>query len=285
MHKPRNIAVSIALAGMVAAALVAGCGGGGGGYVATPGGGGHPSPSPSPGPSAGIEGQLNVTTGGTYPGPWTTSAAANDTVIFTCGCSNQAGTTTTDASGNFAVVSPASPTPASPNPTYTIVPTRNYLVIAEPPATLAGPQAWTMIFAGSDPSRDLALGDAGAVAASSGMSDVYTTAAALYVYKFSTQASNRAFDAWNFNTVQSWVQALVTSPTALDTTLLNDIASQSGGGHSLFPSMPGWNSAQPLNAGKINQDLRAIHDQSPPDPAVPTPCPGGEGNCTGTPTP
>ena len=283
--RKHQLAIAGVVSALLAAAVIAGCGGGGGGYsaVTPPNPSPSPSISPSPSPSPGLTlGNMNVATGGTVVGGFTYAPAANDTVVFTCGCTNQAGITTSNATGNFTVTSPASPTPAVPNPTYTIVPTRNYLVEAQPPASIAGPQAWTILFAGSVASHDLALGDGGAVAASAGTSDVYTTAVALYVYKNSNQNSNSAFDDWNFNTLQTWLQQLIAAPTSQEITLLNDIAAQSQLNKSLFPGKPGWNALQKTNT-VINNDLNQV--TSVTDPTVPTPCPGGEGTCTGTPTP
>lgn len=279
----QHIVAGAVTAALVAAAVVAGCGGGGGGALIRPGGGGNPSPSPSPSQSPTVTlGNLNYATGGSVGG-FTYAAANGYQVVFTCGCSNQAGTTVASSTGGFSVTSPASPTPAAPHPTYTIVPTRNYLIEAQPVGGNAGPQAWTMMFAGTQASHDLALGDTGAVAASTGTSDVYTTAVALYVYSHSTQGSNTAFDDWNFTSLQTWMQdTLIAAPSAEEITLMDDIASQSGANNSLFPFKPGWNSAQTINA-KIMHDVDAITSVN--DPSVPTPCPGGEGTCTGTPTP
>jgi hypothetical protein len=225
---------------------------------------------------------MNYATGGTV-GSFMYAPANGYQVVFTCGCTNQAGTTVAGATGNFNVTSPATATPAAPNPTYTIVPTRNYIVEAQPVGSVTGPQAWTVMFAGSATSHDLALGDAGAVAASAGSSDVYTTAVALFVYKYSNQNSNQAFDDWNFNSLQTWMQnTLIAAPDANEIKLLNDIASESQLNHSLFPGKPGWNAAQLINA-KMNNDLNHITPIT--DPTVPTPCPGGQGTCTNTPTP
>jgi len=278
--RTHQIAVGSIVSAMLAAAVIAGCGGGGGGYSA--GGPPPPPPPPSPTPPTLTLGNANIATGCTVGGGFTYSPASNDTIIFTCGCSNQAGITTADAAGKFTVASPASPTPAVPNPTYTIVPGRNYIIVAEPPASNDGPQGWTMLFAGTVPSHDLALGDAGAVSASSGASDVYTTAIALLIYKQSTQNSNTAFDDWNFNSVEAWLQRMFTSPTAQETTLLNDIAAESALNDSLFPTAPGWNGSQTLNA-TINGDLHQVIIN--PGTATPTPCPGGQAGCTATPTP
>ena len=283
MHK-HQLAIAGVVSALLAAAAIAGCGGGGG-YSAIPGPGPNPSPtvSPSPGPSPVLSlGNMNVATGGTVLGGFTYSPAANDDVVFSCGCTNQAGTGSTDGTAHFSVTSPVLPTPAAPNPTYTIVPGRNYIIVAYPHLSNGGPQAWTVLFAGSVVGNDLALGDAGSVPAASGTSDVYTTAVALYVYKHSTQNSNQAFDDWNFNTLETWLMHLISAPNGPEKVFLNDIAAQSGSGNSLFPAVPGWNGAELTNS-TIKTDLNQITAVN--DPSVPTPCPGGEGTCTGTPTP
>jgi hypothetical protein len=284
--RKHQIAIAGVVSALLAAAAIAGCGGGGGGYSAVTPPNPSPSPSigpsPSPSPSAGLTlGNMNVATGGTV-GSFTYAPAANDTVVFTCGCSNQAGITTANASGNFTVTSPASPTPAVPNPTYTIAPTRNYVIVAEPPSSNVGPQGWTILFAGNIASHDLALGDSASVPASSGASDVYTTAVALYIYKNSVQNSNQAFDDWNFNALETWLQRMFAAPTAKETQLLNDIAAQSALSASLFPTIPGWNPSQTLNP-TINTDLTQVRNN--PGTAMPTACPGGPSGCTNTPTP
>jgi hypothetical protein len=285
--RTHQIAVGSIVSAMLAAAAIAGCSGSGGGYSGLPIP--HPSPtvapssSPSPQPSPILTlGNANIATGGTVAGGFTYTPAANDTIIFTCGCSNQAGITASDATGSFTVTSPAQPTPAAPNPTYTIVPGRNYLIVAEPPASNDGPQGWTMLFAGTVPANDLALGDANSVSAASGTSDVYTTAVALLIYKQSIQNSNTAFDDWNFNAIEGWLQRMVTAPTPQETALLDQIASASFNGKSLFPTRPGWNALQVLNP-TINTELKAVIAN--PGTATPTPCPGGQSGCTGTPTP
>jgi hypothetical protein len=271
-------------AALVAAAIVAGCGGGGGGAYGGPGpgGGGNPSPTPppSPSPTPMLQGTLNAFTGGTYAGGYNGSAAASDDVVFSCGCTGQAGTGTTDAGGDFSLSTTSTPTPAAPDPTYTIVPTRNYIVVAEP-ASGKGPQAWQLEFAGKTTGATLALGGSGAQPAASSVNDVYSEAGALYVFLNSTKGST-AFDDWNFNTVEAWVQHLKTSANASEKTFLNDIAAAGGTNSSLFPAAPGWNGSQPVN-GKIDGDITTVAGSG--DAMLPTPCPGGTGTCTGTPAP
>src|SRR5579864_6618943 len=272
----------IALTGaFAAAALIAACGGGGGGgAINNPGGGGNPSPSPSPSsagspspspsPSASpqLTGSMQIATGGTVGTGFTYTAAGNAQVVFSCGCTAQAGTATADVSGNYTLVANSTPTPSAPDPTYTIVPGRNYIIVAQ---SSAG-QAWTMQFAGAIPAHNLSLSGASP-------SDVYTAAASLYVYQNST-AGTFAFDLWNYNTVSAWLTTLHGSPNAQETALLNDIATQSGLHRSLFPSAPTWNPTQSVN-GTIQADLAAVKASA--DATKPTPCPSGA--CTGTPTP
>ena len=273
-----RLAGSAAFAALLLGAAIAGCGGGGGGYG---GAVNMPHNNPSPSPSPGILGNMNVTTAGTYP-TFTQSAAASDLLVFSCGCTSVAGTGATDASGNFNIISPATPIP-TPNPSYTIVPSRNYVVIAEP-GSLAGPQAWTIVFAGSVPAHDLTLNSAASpMPGVMGSSDVYTTAAALYIFKNSTFGGNQAIDDWNFNMIEAWVLHLAANPNAAERTLFADIAAQGGAGASLFTRAPGWNMSQPTAAPVINADLNTVKNSA--DAAIPTPCPSGPGSCTGTPTP
>jgi hypothetical protein len=122
---------------------------------------------------------------------------------------------------------------------------------------------------------------------------VYTTAAALYVYKQSSQCGSggcdTAFDDWNFNAVETWLEHVrgtlsgdpSPGPNNAERILLNDIAAQSAASASLFPKAPLWNPSQPFNA-TIAADLNAIVGS---DQNLPTPCPGGPSGCTGQPTP
>lgn len=274
-----RLAGSAAFAALLLGAAIAGCGGGGGGYG---GAVNMPHNNPSPSPSPGILGALNVTTGGAYPS-FTTAPAASEFVEFSCGCTDVAGTGATDASGDFTIISPVTPIP-TPNPSYTIVPSRNYVVIAEPAGTHMGPQAWTIVFAGSDPTHDLVLNSAASpMPGVMGSSDVYTTAAALYIYKNSTFGGNQAIDDWNFNMIEAWVLHLAANPNGAEKTLFADIAAQSGAGASLFSRAPGWDMSQPTAAPVINADLNTVKNSA--DASIPTPCPSGPGSCTGTPTP
>jgi len=287
----KKLAAGTIAAALLAAAAVSGCGGSsayggpsiGGGYPSpspSPTQPPSPSPSPSPSPTPGLAASgMQVTTAGTYPGPFTNAPAASDNIVFSCGCSSQAGTGTTDGSGAFSVMNG---TPATPGPgTYTIVATRNYVVVAQPASGL-GPQAWTMEFAGNTNATDLALGDSGATAVTSATSDVYTAAATLYIWEETKAAGNAtAFDKWNFNAIEMFVVHMASGHASNhEQTLINDIAAQSGLGNSLYPTHPSWDPSQPSNA-TILADTRAIRGTDPAN--VPTPCPSA--GCTGTPTP
>lgn len=274
--RTQRIAIGASLAGMVIAALVAGCGSGGGSVALPPGGGGgHPSPSPSPAPSVTpiLTGNLNVALSGTYPTE-TEQAAANAEVDFTCGCNGQAGTGTADASGNFNLVTQSTPVPASPNPTYTVAPGRNYVVIGTTSLGTGGnAQAYTMVFAGNDNSRNQYL-------SGSNVSDPVTAAVALYVMAKSAGTSPLAFDDWNFATLQAFYTHLQSSPTTQETQLLDDIVLQQEAGKTMYPAKPRWRPNRLKNT-TIATDLAAITPGT--DPNVPTPCPtpgGGPAVCT-----
>src|ERR1700719_1899896 len=90
---------------IAAASLLAACGGGGGGGSTIPGGtsptpgpsspGATPTPvgstpTPAPTPTPGAQGQVTLSG----------NALANAIVVFTCGCSGEAGEVHSDASGN-----------------------------------------------------------------------------------------------------------------------------------------------------------------------------------------
>jgi hypothetical protein len=214
---------------------------------------------------------MNVATGGSYPN-YTYNTAANAAVVFSCGCTGQAGTATTDAAGTFTVVAQSTATPSAPDPTYTIVPGRNYVVIASAGAGGTPPEGWDIQFAGRSPRHNLYLDNPNA-------SDVYTTAVGLFVY-YESPPGITAFDDWNFNTLLNWYGVLKASPNAAETTLLNDIASQSGLDKTLYPSAPGWDPSHATN-GTIASALNAVKTSG--DPAVPTPCPTS--GCSGTPSP
>jgi len=251
---------AVVLAGFIAACT----GGGGGGTISPP-----PPSSPTPTSSPVLSGTMQVATGGTV-GSFTYSPAANATVVFSCGCSTQAGTATADGSGAFTLVAASTPMPASPNPTYTIVPGRNYVVVA---TSGSGAEGWTAQFAGRIPSHNQSLG--------ANTSDVYTAAVSLYVFNNSGSGPT-GFDDWNFNALAAWYTQLNTAPNGAETKLLNDIAAQSVANKTLYPGAPSWDPAHSSNA-TIKADLASVKTSG--DATIPTPCPGGEANCTGTPTP
>jgi hypothetical protein len=266
----KRIATASAACAILCAAMLADCGGGG---SALPGpGSGHPNPSPSPSPvpssTPALIGGLDVATSGTNPKNAHYGPVGNGNVIFSCGCNVQAGFGTTDASGNMVLVANSTPTPSAPNPIYTIAPGRNYLEVG---TTAAGAEAWTFQFAGKSPATNLSL-------EASNRSDAYTAAASLFVY-FNSPTGNAAYDHWNFNTIATWLTTLKNSPNAAETTLLDDIVTETVANHTLFPAAPTWNAGQPTSA-LISKDIKAVN--SSVDSSKPTPCPAG---CTGTPTP
>lgn len=251
----------------VLASILAACGGGGGGgstngLPAT----GSGSGSQTPAPTYGIAG----------------TTLADATVIFTCGCSQQAGMTTSDASGTYAISATATAVPASPSPIYTTVPGRNYLIVAF--ANHA--QAWTMEFLGKSQQANLNLsptaGDPNA-----NRPDAATAAAALYVFYESDNQQNESFDAWNFVTIAQWAGHLRSGTVSPhEAQFLSDIQAAQSNSQSLYPAIPPWN---PDPADGVNLQIRAdidtLHADALADPTlpIPTPCPNGQ--CTGTPTP
>jgi hypothetical protein len=259
----RNLTMLTAL---TVATIMAACGGG----STTPGpsgpGGGSGSPTPTPVP--GINDAMNVATGGVYPS-YSYSTADNASVVFSCGCSGQAGTSTASGSGVVTLAADSSATPSAPSPTYTIVPSRNYIIVA---TTNSGAEAWDIQFAGRKPSHNLSLNG-------NFTSDVYTAAVALYVYGQSSIGST-AFDNWNFNTLKTWYGTLQNSPNTAEKSLLNDIASQSAASTTLYPESPGWDLGHATNS-TIRSDIAAV--KASIDSTKPTPCPSS--GCTQTPTP
>ena len=265
MFNTRIGVIYTTLAAIVACALTAACGGGGGG------GGGALNPPPPPGPSPtvspGFTDTMEVASGGTYNSP-TYNAASMAKVVFSCGCSAQAGTTNADGSGSFSVSPDSTATPASPSPTYTVVPGRNYIAVA---TNASGGEAWTIQFAGLNPSRNHYL--------NGGTSDIYTAAVALYVFNNSSVGST-AFDDWNFNALATWYNTLKNSPNAQEQNLLTDIISRSAGNLTLYPAAPSWDKGHAFS-GLIASDLAAVKTSS--DSTIPQPCPSS--GCTNTPTP
>jgi hypothetical protein len=266
-----NRLTAVAASAILAMSLLAACTGGGSSYNPPPPPQSSPTPppSPSPSPSPALNGTMQVASG-TYP-IFTETAASNANVVFSCGCNPQAGTAVTSGSGVLALVAMSTPTPAAPNPTYTIVPGRDYIVVA----TISGGQeAWDYKFAGRGSSTNQNL-NAGST------SDAYSSAAALYVYFKSRGSTPTAFDNWNFNTVRSWYGILAGAapgPNLAEIQLLNDIAH--AGTTTLYPSAPTWNPTHATNS-TIKADLTAVSTSG--DTALPTPCPST--GCTGTPTP
>ena len=259
---------------VIAVSAIAACGGGGGNGALNP----PPppqSPPPSPVASPALNGTMQVATGGSYP-TYTYGAAANAAVVFSCGCSAQAGTATTTNAGAFTLVANSTPTPSAPDPTYTIVPGRNYVVVAAAGAGGSAPEAWNIQFAGKSPARNLYLNGANT-------SDVYTAAVSLYVF-LKSKPNVTAFDDWNFNTLTAWYNVLngttAPGPNGAEQTLLNDIEAQSVLNKTLYPSAPGWDAAHATNA-TIKADLTAVAGSG--DAALPTPCPST--GCTGAPSP
>jgi hypothetical protein len=260
-----------ALLALVAA--LAACGGGSGSGSSGPGA--IPTTA-SPQATATITIAGSMTINGT--------ALVGATVAYTCGCSAQAGETTTNSSGSYTINASATAIPASPNPTYTTVPGRNYMIIGY---AASGTQAWTMEFMGNTPATDLNLSSS-PTNLSDNVTDTPSTAAALYIFYESQNDSDQSFDLWNFNTIAAWAQKLRagTDLSAHETQLLNDITTAQASAESLYPTVPVWN---PQGSATVNAtilaDLQAVHsDGTAVDPALPTPCPA-EGACTGAPTP
>jgi hypothetical protein len=156
-----------------------------------------------------------------------------------------------------------------PNPTYTLVPGRNYIEVG---TAASGAEAWNIQFAGKTPARNISLEP-------NNRSDAYTAAASLYIY-YNSSNNAVAFDQWNFNTISAWVTTLKTSPNAAETTLLDDIVTETVAHHTLFPNAPTWDTGHADNA-TINGDLHAVTLSA--DGTKPTPCPSP--GCTGTPAP
>jgi hypothetical protein len=212
------------------------------------------------------------------------TALDNATVAFTCGCSAQAGETTTSGSGAYTIDASATAIPSSPNPTYTTVPGRNYMIIGYAPS---GTQAWTMGFMGDTQAADLNLSSTPANLQANS-TDTASAAAALYIYYESQNDSDQSFDLWNFNTIATWAAKLRagTGLSEHETQLLADVTSAQSSGTSLYPTVPVWNPQAGASANAtILADLQAVHsDGTAVDSALPTPC-SAAGACTGTPTP
>jgi hypothetical protein len=261
------------------ACVLAACGSGGGGSsgntVLPTGGGGNPTPSPhatttpspghtaSPTPTPGISGQMVARA----------SAIADARIVFTCGCSPQAGTATADSNGHYSFSLSSTAVPSSPSPTYTAVPGRNYMIIGA--GASSHTEAWTLAFLGHTPSHNLYLSP-------SNVTDEFTTAASLYVF-YNSANNAESFDHWNFNTVASWTNSIRTSGgnNASEQKLIADILAAQQAGQTLFPTVPAWDLDGPGSNATIASDLHNVLHSG--DPALPTPCPST--GCTGAPTP
>lgn len=263
--------VAIFSAAIVLAGALAACGGGGSGGGGGGGGGGGVPPTSPPTPTASPGASGTASVNGT--------ALANANIVYSCGCSGQAGTTTADASGNFTLTASATAVPASPNPTYTMLPGRNYVIVGANSGTHA--EAWTMFFLGNQPSHNVYMGSGGA-----DTTDTATTAAALYVFYNAQNQGDTAFDDWNFNTVAAWAAELRSSPkTTAEQKFMSDINAAEASGTPLYPVKPAWDNDVGAANATIISDIEAITPAS--DSAVPTPCPlnNGSPSCTGAPNP
>ncbi len=198
-------------AGFVLATTLAACGGGGGGSNS-------PTPvTPTATPAPAIAGVAAV---GGVP-------LANAKIVFSCGCTGQAGTTTANAAGAYTIAPSTAATPAAPSPTYTTVPGRNYIDVI---TGSTGAQAWDIVFLGDTPAHNHTLN-------ATNTSDQYTTAAALYIFYHSISTTKAdAFDTWDFTTIAGWVTAMQTAPLVAETKLLTDITTLQSANASLYPS-------------------------------------------------
>ena len=197
--------------------------------------------------------------------------AQNSNVVFSCGCTAQAGASLLQAGGVFSIPQTAPATPSAPQPTYTTVPGRNYLIVA---TNQGNSESWALEFLGTTPSHNLALGP-------NATSDVFTAAGSLYVYFFSGVNSDTAFDTWNFNSVLAWVNHLRLrwSKRCRAATAQRHRRSPGRRPDTLSDGadVEPWR----LTNSAIAADLNNV--QTSGDAALPTPCPGGA--CTATPSP
>lgn len=272
MLKSQKTLLKSAIAVAAIAALAA-CGGGGGGGGAAPGPGGGggsviPTPTPTPTPTAppaNATGQMMING----------SAMTSAQVIFTCGCSTDAGAVTADANGNYSITSAAVPGFPTAANAYQAVAGRNYMVVGASTTTKA--ESWTMLFFGSQPSHNVYM-------TANNSSDEYTTAASLYVF-FKSAPSSESFDNWNFNTVKAFADSLRASGgnNLAEKNLIADIRTAQAAAVSLFPTLAHWDPhGSPTNT-QIGNDLTAVDHAA--DAAKPTPCPSGQSSCTGAPAP
>ena len=216
---------------------------------------------------------MQIAVGGSWPNPVETPAKHAE-VDITCGCSPVAGTGFTDSTGNYDMLSLSTPVP-TPNPQYTIVPGRNYMVIGTQTQTGDKGQEWNMIFAGNSPLTNQFL-----PGGTDSQADTITAAVALWVYGNSSVGGPVAFDDWNFFTLQAFYQHLLTSPTSQETQLMSDIVTEQIAKVSMYPFKPPWRPNRIKNQ-TIQTDVANINAST--DPSVPTPCPTS--GCTNTPTP
>ncbi len=282
---------TIAAAGFLFALALAACGGGGGGGGSNPLPGNptnppsspttnpssnptsnptsHPTSNPTTTPSAAVSGTLPTTQG---------HSMANASLLFTCGCSAQAGTVAANGSGQFTVTSTSTAVPNHPAPTYTAVPGRNYMLIAT--ASGANTQVWTLEFLGKTPATNLNL--SGTLGAGP-TTDAASTAAALYIYKESQSNSDTSFDAWNFNAIANWYKKSLAmgGANAAEQKLIADVQSLQGSGTAMWPTVPVWAPTGSTSNATINTDITAVFKSG--DTNLPTPCPSV--GCASTPTP
>ncbi len=246
-------------------------GGGSSGSSGAQGGGVVPTLAPTNAPTSTPGATGTMTIGG---GPM-----ANATVAFTCGCTQEAGEVSADASGAYAITVPA--TLFGGGGQYT-PPGHNLMVIGYGSGHA---QTYSMEFLGNSPSHDLNLDGN----ASGNVANEFTTAAALYVYYETVQyyaahpSNDNTYDIWNFNNIASFKQSLASSGgnNAAEKTLIKDVLAAQGAQASLYPEVPSWDktSGDTVNA-QIVSDLKAVASSG--DPALPQIC---GTSCTATPTP
>ena len=262
--------------------LLAACGGGGGGGGGTPptiSPSGTSSPTsppttpPPPTPTPGASGALSTANG---------ALAANSTVIFTCGCSGQAGqTTTSDANGDYSLPNSSNAIPATPNPTYTLSPGRNYVIVGY---QQGGTQSWTMKFLGKSPATNVGLGSVSSAAQAASALFIYYDAA----YNPAITGGNHTFDWFDIRKIAAWAQKLDSGAglTMDEQNLMNHVTAQQKLNASLYPGfVPSWNpQAGAIVNPAITTDVKNIMvGGTAADPALPTPCAGGPQQCSPTP--
>lgn len=261
-------------------ALLAACGGGGGSGSGGSGGGGGvvpPTPTSAP-PTVAPPTATPFATGQMTTGSGPMGSAI---VAFTCGCTQQAGTVTADASGNYSIAVPAAMFGGGSG-TYT-PPGHNLMVIGYAPGG-SHVQSWTMEFYANGPANNQNLDGA----SGANVSDKYTTAAALFVYYQTIQYysahpptnNDNTYDVWNFNDIKALKARFATNPSADDTALLTAITQAQGSNTSLYPAVPSWDhSSGDTQNNTIVAKIQAVIAH---DTGLPTPC---GTSCTGTPTP